>query len=188
MSDPSPPAPPQASSTEASVTTSHDASRGQPTSSSSATTKLADLKVRLSQSLRQYPDFPSPGILFEDICPLFRDPSLLFALIDALDLFVRAENGGPGLPDVIVGLDARGFLIGPPLAMRLGVGFVPVRKRGKLPGPTEVVGYKKEYGEDFFEIQQDAVTKGQKVLVLDDIIATGMLLDDLPRDKTMWYP
>lgn len=73
-----------------------------------------------------------------------------------------------------MGLEARGFLFGPSLALRLGVGFVPVRKRGKLPGPTETAGYEKEYGEDFFQIQGDAIKPGQRVLVVDDIIATGM--------------
>jgi adenine phosphoribosyltransferase len=76
-------------------------------------------------------------------------------------------------PDVIVGLDARGFLFAPSLALRLGAGFAPVRKKGKLPGPTEIAAFKKEYGADHFEIQSDAVKKGQKVLVVDDIIATG---------------
>ena len=77
-------------------------------------------------------------------------------------------------PDVIVGLEARGFLFGPSLALRLGASFVPVRKKGKLPGPCETAGYQKEYGEDFFQIQSNAVMQGQKVLVVDDIIATGM--------------
>ena len=72
-----------------------------------------------------------------------------------------------------MGLEARGFLFGPSLALRLGAGFVPIRKKGKLPGPTNSASYEKEYGEDFFEIQSDAITKGQSVLVVDDIIATG---------------
>lgn len=77
-------------------------------------------------------------------------------------------------PDVIVGLEARGFLFGPSLALALGAGFVPVRKHGRLPGPTETAAYKKEYGEDLFQIQRDAIKEGQRVLVVDDIIATGM--------------
>lgn len=76
-------------------------------------------------------------------------------------------------PDVVVGLDARGFLFGPSLALRLGAGFAPVRKRGKLPGPTAEAAFEKEYGQDFFQIQADAIQPGQKVLVVDDIIATG---------------
>ena len=73
-----------------------------------------------------------------------------------------------------MGLEARGFLFGPSLAMRLGAGFVPVRKQGKLPGPTETASYEKEYGQDFFQIQADGIKPGQKVLVVDDIVATGM--------------
>ena len=145
----------------------------QPTSDAAPSAQLASLKIRLQQSLRQFPDFPEKGILFEDICPIFRDHARLTDLIDALVLFTAKENGGPGKPDLIVGLDARGFLIGPPLALRLGAGFVPVRKKGKLPGLTETATYKKEYGEDVFEIQADAIAAGQKVFVLDDIIATG---------------
>jgi adenine phosphoribosyltransferase len=82
--------------------------------------------------------------------------------------------GADNKPDVIVGLDARGFLFGPSLALRIGAGFVPVRKKGKLPGPTETASFAKEYGADFFQIQNDAIKEGQKVIVLDDIIATGM--------------
>ena len=78
-------------------------------------------------------------------------------------------------PDIIVGLEARGFLCGPSLALRLGAGFVPVRKPGKLPGATETAGFKKEYGEDFFEMQKGAIKPGQRVLIIDDIIATGTL-------------
>lgn len=77
-------------------------------------------------------------------------------------------------PDIVVGLEARGFLFGPSLALALGVGFVPIRKKGKLPGPTETAGYEKEYGKDLFEIQKDAIKQGQQVLIVDDIIATGM--------------
>ena len=145
----------------------------QPPTASSTTSELASLKINLLRNLRQFPDFPTKGILFEDICPLFRDPFLLSDLIHSLELFTAKENGGPGRPDVIVGLDARGFLLGPSLALRLGAGFVPVRKQGKLPGPTETASYKKEYGNDFFQIQADAIQPGQKVMILDDIIATG---------------
>ena len=148
---------------------------GQPTSHATSSTQLSSLKISLQTTLRQFPDFPEKGILFEDICPIFRDPARLADLINALELFTAEENGGPGRPDVIVGLDARGFLIGPSLALRLESGFVPVRKRGKLPGPTETATYQKEYGQDIFEIQADAIAPGQKVLILDDIIATGEL-------------
>lgn len=153
---------------------SQGSASGQPTAHATTSTKLTDLTLRLKNSLRQFPDFPEKGVLFEDICPIFRDPARLADLINALELFTAKENGGPGRPDIVVGLDARGFLLGPSLALRLDSGFVPVRKRGKLPGPTESATYQKEYGKDVFEIQADAIAPGQKVIVLDDIIATGV--------------
>ena len=121
--------------------------------------------------MRQFPDFPEPGILFEDILPIFAHPHLHESLIRALELAVNQAY--PEKPDVIVGLDARGFLFGPSLALRLGAAFVPVRKKGKLPGPIVTASFKKEYGEDFFQMQKDGVKAGQRVLVVDDIIATG---------------
>ncbi|KAJ5528617.1 hypothetical protein N7527_002010 [Penicillium freii] len=149
-----------------------DASKvGLPASDATSAAELASLKVRLRAALRQFPDFPSPGILFEDILPIFADPSLHEALIRSLELHVLANHGQK--PDVIVGLEARGFLMGPSLALRLGASFVPVRKQGKLPGPCETQGYEKEYGQDFFQMQADSIKPGQKVLVIDDIIATG---------------
>ncbi|KAJ5895542.1 hypothetical protein N7495_007233 [Penicillium taxi] len=155
-------------------TVPHASAQASGLTSSDATSaaELASLKVKLRAALRQFPDFPSPGILFEDILPIFADPTLHEALIRSLELHVRA-NYGDKKPDVIVGLEARGFLMGPSLALRLGAGFVPVRKQGKLPGPCETQGYEKEYGQDFFQMQSDAIKPGQKVLVIDDIIATG---------------
>ena len=140
----------------------------------SAASELASLKIRLHQSIRQFPDFPAPGVLFEDILPLFSDPALHEAFIRALELHIYTNYAEGERPEVILGLEARGFLFGPSLALRLGAGFVPVRKQGKLPGPTETASYQKEYGQDFFQIQTDAIKPGQKVLVVDDIIATGM--------------
>ncbi|KAF2119616.1 adenine phosphoribosyltransferase 1 [Lophiotrema nucula] len=152
-------------------TLASNASQGrQSSSSASAAAELARLKISLRNAIRQFPDFPSPGILFEDILPIFADPSLHEALVRALELHVSQSYEKP---DVVVGLDARGFLFGPSLALRLGAGFVPVRKQGKLPGPCETAGFQKEYGEDFFQMQADGVKPGQKVLVVDDIIATG---------------
>lgn len=147
-----------------------------PSTHPSAAAELASLKIRLHQSLRQFPDFPSKGVLFEDILPLFADFHLHQSLVRALELHVKTyyEEGPDSKPDVIVGLEARGFLFGPTLALALGAGFVPVRKHGKLPGPTQTAAYKKEYGEDLFQIQEDSIKKGQRVLVVDDIIATGM--------------
>lgn len=147
----------------------------QPPTHPSRATELASLKVRLRAALRQFPDFPSPGILFEDILPIFADHTLHEALIRGLELHVLETYGEEQKPDVIVGLEARGFLFGPSLALKLGASFVPVRKKGKLPGPCETESYQKEYGEDFFQMQADALKKGQKVLVVDDIIATGMI-------------
>ncbi|KAF2669242.1 adenine phosphoribosyltransferase [Microthyrium microscopicum] len=151
---------------------SHGASRGEPATAASTAAELASLTISLRSALRQFPDFPSPGILFEDIMPIFANPTTHTSLIRALELHVLQAFGG-SKPDIVVGLDARGFLFGPSLALRLNAGFVPVRKRGKLPGPTETASYKKEYGEDFFQLQSDAIKTGQKVLIVDDIIATG---------------
>lgn len=142
-------------------------------SSPSGSPEFPRLKVKLRAALRQFKDFPSPGVLFEDILPIFKDPSLHEALIRCLELQVLEAYGEERKPEVVVGLDARGFLFGPSLALRLGASFVPVRKKGKLPGPVETSAFEKEYGADFFEIQADAVKPGQKVVVVDDIIATG---------------
>ncbi|CAD6568594.1 MAG: adenine phosphoribosyltransferase [Alectoria sarmentosa] len=146
---------------------------GQSAHQPASPSELARLKIRLHQSLRQFPDFPSPGILFEDILPLFNDPALHQDLIHALELHIKTNSAAGQKPDIIVGLEARGWLFGPSLALRLGAGFVPVRKQGKLPGPTETASYEKEYGQDFFQIQADAIKQGQHVLIVDDIIATG---------------
>ncbi|KAE9368526.1 PRTase-like protein [Stipitochalara longipes BDJ] len=144
----------------------------QPTPSAASASELASTKISLRAALRQFPDFPIPGIDFVDILPLFASHSLHTSLIRALELQVLLFNNGVK-PDVIIGLDARGFLFGPSLALRLGASFAPVRKRGKLPGPTKEAAFEKEYGQDFFQIQSDAISEGQKVLVVDDIIATG---------------
>ena len=148
---------------------------GQSPSEPASSSQLASLKIRLHNSLRQFPDFPSPGILFEDILPLFSDPTLHEDLIRALELHIKNKYAPGQRPDIIIGLEARGWLFGPSLALRLGAGFVPVRKQGKLPGPTETASYEKEYGQDFFQIQADAIKPGQLVLIVDDIIATGTI-------------
>ncbi|KAF1830289.1 adenine phosphoribosyltransferas-like protein 1 [Decorospora gaudefroyi] len=154
--------------------TNDAAQGGLTTPHPSAAAELARLKIVLKASLRQYQDFPEPGILFEDILPIFANPELHEGLLRGLELAVQKQFAGhAGKPDVVVGLDARGFLFGPGLALRMGASFVPVRKKGKLPGACETAEYQKEYGSDFFQMQADAVKKGQKVLVVDDIIATG---------------
>ncbi|CZT13795.1 probable adenine phosphoribosyltransferase 1 [Rhynchosporium agropyri] len=142
------------------------------TSNASRSTELASTKQKLQAALREFPDFPIKGIDFVDILPIFADFETHTRLIRVLELEVLQFSNGIK-PDVIVGLDARGFLFGPSLALRLGAGFAPVRKRGKLPGPTSEAAFEKEYGQDVFQIQADAIKKGQKVLVVDDIIATG---------------
>ncbi|KAL7830933.1 hypothetical protein SRHO_G00304350 [Serrasalmus rhombeus] len=122
------------------------------------------------QKIRPFPDFPTEGVVFRDICPLLKDPKALAAVTDLFEEHVRQKH-----PEVrlIVGLDARGFLFGPLLAQRLGIGFALVRKKGKLPGPTVSVAYSLEYGAAEAEIQEDAVEPGQKVLLIDDLLATG---------------
>ncbi len=122
----------------------------------------------LKRLIREVPDFPKPGILFYDITTLLKDPSGLRAVIDALK--ARYENAGIG---TVLGIEARGFIFAPALALALGAGFVPVRKPKKLPAATEGVEYALEYGTDRLEIHRDAITPGQRVLVLDDLLATG---------------
>lgn len=156
----------------ASATASNDASGRQPSAAAAGASELARTKITLLGALKHFPDFPIPGVNFIDILPLFQDPAVHLALLRALELQVL-EFGGDAKPDVIVGLDARGFLFGPSLALRLNASFVPVRKKGKMPGPCVTAAYEKEYGTDFFQMQEGAVKPGQKVLVVDDIIATG---------------
>ncbi|KAM6922615.1 adenine phosphoribosyltransferase [Lycodopsis pacificus] len=122
------------------------------------------------RQIRAFPDFPKKGILFRDICPILKDPAALTAVIDLFEEHVRKNHQQV---DLIVGLDARGFLFGPLLAQRLGVGFVLVRKKGKLPGTTVSVAYDLEYGKAEAEIQEDSVAPGQKILLIDDLLATG---------------
>nr|XP_020463209.1 adenine phosphoribosyltransferase [Monopterus albus] len=120
--------------------------------------------------IRAFPDFPKKGILFRDICPILKDPAALTAVIDLFEEHVKKNHKRV---DLIAGLDARGFLFGPLLAQRMGVGFVLIRKKGKLPGATVSVAYDLEYGKAEAEIQADAVSPGQKVLLIDDLLATG---------------
>jgi adenine phosphoribosyltransferase len=122
----------------------------------------------LKQYIRTIPDFPKPGILFRDITPLLQDGALFESVIDQLSEAVSRYEF-----DVVVGPEARGFLVGAPLANRLGKGFVPVRKPGKLPADTYSVTYSLEYGEDALEMHKDAIKPGQRVLVIDDLLATG---------------
>ncbi|KAH9853804.1 adenine phosphoribosyltransferase [Lenzites betulinus] len=130
----------------------------------------------LKSLLRSFPDYPKKGIVFLDIFPLLRDPvafeTLITHLVHRITSHTIASSPSKKI-DVVVGLDARGFLLGPIVAMRLGAAFVPVRKQGKLPGETISAEYEKEYGVDIFEMQADAIKPGQTVVVIDDLIATG---------------
>ncbi|KAJ3227878.1 adenine phosphoribosyltransferase [Clydaea vesicula] len=125
----------------------------------------------IKSKIKIIPDFPQKGIMFQDIFPVFKDPLAVEALVTHITSHILSTQLKK--VDAIVGLDARGFLIGPIIAMRLGCAFVPVRKRGKLPGGTVQVAYQKEYGTDYFEMQDDAISAGQNVIILDDLIATG---------------
>ena len=127
----------------------------------------------LLAAVRVVPDFPEPGIAFQDLTPLLADPGLFSALLDRLAAPWSADGrGGVGVTHV-VGVEARGFWFGPALAARLGAGFVPCRKPGKLPAATVSARYALEYGEDALELHADALGPGDRVLVHDDVIATG---------------
>jgi adenine phosphoribosyltransferase len=129
-----------------------------------ATDKIKELR----EAMRDVPDFPKPGILFKDITTILADGRLFK---DAIDIFLEANAGRK--VDKIVGIDARGFIFGSAVAYQLGVGFIPVRKKGKLPYKTESVGYSLEYGEAVIEMHVDAIAKGEKVVIIDDLLATG---------------
>ena len=122
----------------------------------------------LKSLIREIPDFPKPGILFRDITTLLRDPDGLRYTIDSL-----TEKCASLSPDYVVGMESRGFMFGTPLAYQLGVGFIPVRKPGKLPAAVHTVEYELEYGMDCLEMHQDALHPGSRVLIVDDLIATG---------------
>jgi adenine phosphoribosyltransferase len=122
----------------------------------------------LKALVRTIPDFPKPGILFYDITTLLKDPKGFATLIDALAQYYMDKE-----IDLVLGIEARGFIFGPALAYRLNAGFVPVRKPKKLPGPTVRVTYDLEYGSDVLEIHADAIEPGQRVVLVDDLLATG---------------
>ncbi|MFQ5863011.1 MAG: adenine phosphoribosyltransferase [Candidatus Brocadiales bacterium] len=122
----------------------------------------------LKALIRDVPDFPKKGILFKDITPLLHDPHGLKTAIDRLSDHYRDNH-----VSVVVSAEARGFIIGPPIALNLKAGFVPVRKPGKLPYRTKSMTYQLEYGTDTVEIHEDAIKPGQEVLMVDDVLATG---------------
>ena len=124
--------------------------------------------MNLKDHIRGIPDFPKPGILFYDISTLLAHPAAWQTAVERL-----AETVAPYRPEVLAGIESRGFLVAAPLALKLGCGFIMVRKQGKLPGATVGYSYELEYGSDKVEIQADAVAPGQRVVLLDDLIATG---------------
>ncbi|HEY3901631.1 MAG TPA: adenine phosphoribosyltransferase [Chthoniobacter sp.] len=125
-------------------------------------------RQQLSAAIRDVPDFPKPGIVFKDITPVLADPKLFQIAIDS---FVAATDALGA--EKVVGIDARGFLFGAAVAYELGLGFVPVRKKGKLPWKTQSAAYTLEYGEAVVEMHQDALRPGEKVVLIDDLLATG---------------
>lgn len=122
----------------------------------------------LKEFIRAIPDYPQPGILFRDITPLLQNASALRTAIESLAQRYRASH-----IDQVVGIESRGFIFGTPLAYLLGTGFVPVRKKGKLPFTTQAVDYELEYGSSVLEIHTDALKSGQRTLIVDDLLATG---------------
>ena len=126
------------------------------------------ITVDLKQQIRNIPDFPKPGILFYDITTLLRDPQGFKATIDLLS----TPYVGKGI-DLVIGIESRGFILGAAVAERIGAGLIPVRKPGKLPAKVIKETYDLEYGQDALEIHADAIDKGQRVLIVDDVLATG---------------
>lgn len=128
----------------------------------------ASLAATLAARIRDVPDFPTQGVVFKDITPLLADHATFAAAVDAL----AAPHVDAGI-DVVAGIEARGFVLGAPVALRLGAGFAPVRKQGKLPGDTIEQSYDLEYGSATLEVAADAFAPGARVLIIDDVLATG---------------
>ena len=137
-------------------------------SETNASVGSQDLSALLLARVRDVPDFPSPGILFKDIAPLLADHVAFAGAIDAVVAWY-----GRGTIDKIVGIEARGFILAAPVAYHMGAGFVPVRKKGKLPGDTLEISYALEYGEATLQVHTDAFEPGDRVVIVDDVLATG---------------
>ncbi len=132
-----------------------------------------DAATALEQLVLDVPDFPEPGIVFKDISPLLSHPEGFAAVVSALAALGRDADGAV-VVDKVVGMEARGFILASPVALALGVGFVPVRKPGKLPRAAHSVSYSLEYGEStVLELHRDAIAPGERVLLIDDVLATG---------------
>jgi adenine phosphoribosyltransferase len=127
----------------------------------------------LKSFVRDIPDFPKPGILFRDITTLLRHPEALAETVNQMASHLASQCAEFSDIDYILGMESRGFIFGTPLAYKLGVGFIPVRKPGKLPAAVHAVEYALEYGTDKLEMHQDALEPGSRVLIVDDLIATG---------------
>jgi adenine phosphoribosyltransferase len=134
---------------------------------------MGDAAALIERWVRPIPDWPVPGVTFRDITPLLGQPDAFASVVDALA--AAGEELGP--VDAVLGIEARGFIVGAPVALKLGAGFVPIRKEGKLPHETLSVSYALEYGEATVEIHADALAPGDRVLIVDDLLATGGTLE-----------
>lgn len=132
------------------------------------TRRPVDLTQLIIDRIRDVPDYPKPGVTFKDITPLLADHTAFAAVVDAI-----VAHYGRGTIDKVAGVEARGFILAAPVAYHFGAGFVPVRKKGKLPSPTYAASYDLEYGSETIEVHQDAFTPGERVLIVDDVLATG---------------
>ncbi|MFG2006975.1 adenine phosphoribosyltransferase [Spirillospora sp. NPDC048911] len=130
--------------------------------------EAVDLDKLIQDRIRDVPDYPKPGVLFKDITPLLADHVAFAGLVDAI-----VNHHGRGTIDKIVGIEARGFILAAPVAYHFGAGFVPVRKKGKLPARTYEETYDLEYGTETIEVHTDAFAPGERVLIVDDVLATG---------------
>jgi adenine phosphoribosyltransferase len=131
-------------------------------------TRPVDLTQLIIDRIRDVPDYPKPGVIFKDITPLLADHTAFAAVVDAI-----VAHYGRGAIDKVAGVEARGFILAAPVAYHFGAGFVPVRKKGKLPASTYEESYDLEYGSETIEVHQDAFTPGERVLIVDDVLATG---------------
>ena len=132
------------------------------------TRRPVDLTKLITDRIRDVPDYPKPGVVFKDITPLLADHTAFAAVVDAIVAYY-----GRGTIDKVVGIEARGFIMAAPVAYHFGAGFVPIRKKGKLPSATYAESYDLEYGSETVEVHQDAFTPGEQVLIVDDVLATG---------------
>lgn len=142
---------------------------------------VEELRTLLAQRIRDVPDYPKPGIVFKDITPILADDELFPAMVEALGRPWHTDGTGPPEVDKVVGIEARGFILAAPVALALGVGFVPVRKKGKLPAQTYSESYALEYGEETLEMHHDAFRPGERALIIDDVLATGGTVEATSR-------